>query len=177
MDEIQKQHERAVGDTLIAELNQKQGTQYIFTRRGDGQGDNAPDLIYIDNSSGSNIGIGIEVVTSYYDNEDALFRWKNARNHSDAPKSWAGVNFESTFIENINKALQKKCSKNYGGKCLLAIYISPCATTYNRMSELLQNIKVPQKHRFMGIYLIGRFGVSGDSNVTNAIWELTPDSD
>ncbi len=168
MDETQKQYELAVGNKLITKLNQKQGTKYTFKQRGDGRGDEGPDLIYRDDNS----EIGIEVVTCYYDDSHAKLEWQNARNYPNAPQSWAGVNFNSALIENINKVLQDKCVKNYGRKCLLAVYINPGLTTYNEMDSRLLNIKVPPKHHFAGIYLIGHFGVHGDGGITDAVLEL-----
>lgn len=168
MDKVKEQHERAVGDVLVAELNRKQRKQYVFNRRGD-QG---PDLVYCD----GNLEIGIEVVTCYYDINDAKFRWQNARNLPEAPKSWAGVNFNSALIMNINRAIVRKCKeKAYGTNCLLAVNILPSLTTFNKMNDLMPQIKTPPKHRFGEIYLIGSFGVTGDSNVNHAIWRLFPE--
>ena len=169
MDDTQRQHERAVGDTLIKELNRKRGTDYAFYRRGN----EGPDLIYRDGRS----QIGLEIVTCYYDSNDAEYKWKNARTRTDAPKRWSGVNFDETLVMNINKALQAKCSKHYGPNCLLAVSISPNLTTFNEMNELLPNIEIPPEHQFVGIYLIGHFGVSSDCNVNHAIWKLFPNLD
>lgn len=66
MGKVQEQHERAVGDALIAQINRKQKKRYVFNRRRD----RGPDLIYWDGNS----KIGIEVVTCYYDNNDARFK-------------------------------------------------------------------------------------------------------
>ena len=55
MDKVQEQHERAVGDALIAKINRKQKKHFVFNRRGD-QG---PDLVYCD----GNLEISIEIVT------------------------------------------------------------------------------------------------------------------
>ena len=168
MDDIQKQHERAVGDALIVEINRKQKKQYVFNRRGD----QAPDLIYRD----SNLEISIEVVSCYYDDNDAKFKWQNAKGFSGAPEGWAGVDFDEALVMSINKEIERKCKeKDYGKNCLLAVYISPNLTTFNEMKDLMPQIKTPSKHRFSGIYLIGYFGISGDSTVNHAIWELIPD--
>jgi len=165
-----KQHEREVGDALIAELNQKQGKQYVFKDRS---GDEVPDLIYRDESS----QIGLEIESCYYDNDDATFKWQNAKNLPDAPQGWSGVNFNRALVMNINKAIQKKCAKDYGPNCLLGLYIHTGLTTYKKMVSLIPSIKVPLKHKFVGIYLIGYFGVNNDSDTSKAIWELFPDSD
>lgn len=168
MDKEQEQHECAVGDVLIAMINEKQRKQYVFNRRGD-QG---PDLIYCD----CNSEIGIEVVTCYYDINDAKFKWQNARNLHGAPKGYAGVNFSSALIMNINRAIERKCKeKAYGTNCLLAVNILPNLTTYNSMKDLMPQIKIPPEHRFQEIYLIGYFGITSESNVDHAIWKLFPE--
>ncbi|MHC5059773.1 MAG: hypothetical protein ACYTFK_01630 [Planctomycetota bacterium] len=170
MDDIQKQHERAVGDTLISEINRKQRKQYVFSRRGN-QG---PDLIYCENHS----EISIEVVSCYYDMYDAKVKWQIARNLPYAPNSYSGVDFNNELIVNINKEIKKKCeNKAYGTNCLLAVYILANLTTYNKMKDLMPRIIIPQSPRFKEIYLIGYFGVSSNSNVDHAIWRLFPESD
>lgn len=168
MDNTQIQHEREVGDALIAELNRKQGKQYKFYRRGD----EGPDLIYrYENSE-----IGLEIVSCYYDSNEAMFQWQNARNLSDAPRSYSGVDFSSNLVTNINDALEDKCAKDYGPNCLLCVYIRAGLTTFKNMNYLLPTIKVPSEHKFVGIYLVGYFGVNNDSEICHAILELTPDS-
>lgn len=169
MDSVQIQHERAVCDKLIRDINQRQNINLIFSRRGDP----APDLIYSDGS----LEIGIEVVTCYYDINDAKIKWLNARGVHEAPRRWSGVDFDDALVMNINRALKKKCEKKaYGINCLLAVNILPSLTTFNEMKELMSQVKVPQQHQFKEIYLLGSFGVSSESNVNFAIWKLFPDS-
>jgi len=169
VDNIQTQHERAVGNDLIAKINRERGTKYVFNRRGDP----VPDLIYRD----GNLKIGIEVVTCYYDDNDAKFKWQNARNLPEAPKRWGGgLDFDSALIRNINRAIERKCKvKAYGTNCLLAVAISTSLTTFNEMKDLIPQIEIPQKHQFEGIYLIGDFGVNNVSNVIHAVLRLFPD--
>jgi hypothetical protein len=175
MDTAQIQHERAVGDKLIAALNQKQGKRYEFYRRGDQGNDEGPDLIYRDPNGNSEIGL--EVTGCYYNSNDATFQWQNARNLPDAPKSYSGVDFSSNLVTNINNRIQDKCcTKNYGRNCLLCVYIRAGLTTFKKFKDLLPKIKVPLKHRFVGIYLVGYFGVNNSSEISHAILELTPDS-
>ena len=138
MDNTQRQHEREVGDALIAVLNQKQGNQYIFDRRGD----RGPDLIYRD----GNLEIGIEIGSCYYDSNDAMFQWQNARNLPDAPRSYSSVDFSSNLVTNINDTLKDKCAKDYGPNCLLCVHIRAGLTTYKKMNYLLPSVKVPPKH-------------------------------
>ena len=168
MDDIQEQHERAVGNAFIAASNQQQGSQYVFDRRGN----EAPDLVYCDGDS----QIYLEIVGCYYDTNDAKFKWQIARNLPNAPTGWSGVNFDEALVANINAKIRHKCAKDYGPNCMLIVYISPNLTTFKEMEALLPRIEIPSKHRFAGIYLVGDFGVSSDSTVSYAIRTLAPDS-
>jgi len=167
MDEVQEQHERVTGDVFISELNQKQGKRYKFYKRGS----QAPDLIYRDGSS----EISLEIVTCYYDSNDAKFKWQNARDLPSAPRGCSGINLDESLVMNINTVLENKCAKDYGQNCLLVVYILPPITTFEEIKDLLPSIKVPSKHQFAGIYLMGDFGRTANSLIDHAIWELTSD--
>jgi hypothetical protein len=169
MDDTQKQHERAVGDTFIPAFNKKHGTEYVFDQRGE----EVPDLVY----RYGNLPLGLEIVSCYYDNDDASARWQIARNLPNAPSGWSGVDFNKALIANINTAIHEKCTKDYGANCLLVIYISPDITTFKTFQALIPGIVIPQSHTFSGIYLVGYFGVNNDSTINHAIMELTPDSE
>jgi hypothetical protein len=164
MDSIQIRYERAVGDSFIAHLNRVQKTNYTFKCRGNP----APDLVYQDEKS----QISLEIVTSYYDPNDARLFWENARNIPDAPRCWSGMNFDQALILNLNAYMQAKCDKAYGSDCLLVIHIMPPLTTFKDMEELIADVKPPAKHSFGGIYLMGDFGISATSLVTQALWKL-----
>ena len=71
MDPLQEQYERWAGDEVIAWYNSRHRTSFTFH----GRCGSAPDLEY---RNGSEV-LRIEVVTAYYDTEDAKFRWLNAR--------------------------------------------------------------------------------------------------
>jgi hypothetical protein len=167
MDDIQRQHERAVGDIFIAEFNCKQKTAYVFERRGNP----VPDLIYRD----INKQIGLEILTCYYDVNHAKFVWKHARCLPNAPKDYFGVDFNQALIKNINERLQEKCKKDYGPNCYLVIYLSFPLTTYKEIVSLLPNVKLPFNHNFVGFYVVGYFGVNNDSKENHAIMEITID--
>ena len=171
MDDVQIKHERAVGDDLVASINRERKTNYVFNRRGDDGLDCGPDVIYCDENS----ELGIEVVTCYYDSNDAKLKWQNTRNCQRSPKKWHGKDFDTNLTENINNNIFKKCTtKDYGQNCLLAVCILPCLTTFKEMENLLPQVKIPPKHKFKEIYLIGNFGITCDSNVMHAIWRLFP---
>jgi len=133
----------------------------------------APDLIYSNGDS----QICVEIVSCYYDANDAKTQWQIARNLPNAPTGWSGVNFDETLVANINAKICDKCAKDYGPNCILIVYISPKLTTFKEMEALLPRIEISSKHRFSGIYLVGDFGVSSDSTVSYAIRTLAPDSD
>jgi hypothetical protein len=165
MDDIQTEHERAVGDRFIAEFNRLEGANYVFERRGDP----IPDLIYRDGDS----RIGIEITSCYYNSHDAKVQWQNARGLPDAPWCWSGVDFDQALIADINKRIQVKCGKPYGPDCFLLVYVNPSLTTYEDMERLMPDINIPQQHPFAEIWLVGNFGVNATSKVHEAIWRLT----
>src|SRR5262249_6343112 len=178
MDSVQEKHERRVGDQLIEWYNeQRGGTSFRF----DGRPVDTPALKYRDGVH----WLGGEVVSAYYDHNDAKFHWLAKRQRPDAPDEWEGVNFEQSLVENINLALVAKCRKSYGANCLLAVYVFPDLTHADEMESLLKNVRVPATHRFDGIYLCGEFpppldvyigGVlkTGRQPPERRVWQLYP---
>jgi hypothetical protein len=164
MGDIQMEHERAVGDAFIGDFNRLQRTNYTF----EGRGDPAPDLIYRDGDS----RIGLEIVTCYYDANDAKVQWQNARNLPNAPTHWRGVDFDQALAVNLNRHIQAKGEKAYGPACFLVVCIKPSLTTFKDMEKLITDVAPPSKHSFAGIYLMGDFGISATSTVTHALWKL-----
>src|SRR5882724_1503098 len=149
MDPLQEKFERWVGDQVIEHYNSEHGTSFRFCARG-GIG---PDLEYREGSR----CLRIEVVTAYYDEEDAKFRWVAARKRPGGPDKWSGVNFEKSLVENINSALVAKCEKSYGPKCALAVCVLPDLTFAEEMQSLLEEVRVPASNPFEGVYLFGEF--------------------
>ena len=164
MDDVQKQHERAIGDDFINWFNSQNESNFSFSSRGDP----APDIIYKD----KNRILKIEVVGSYYDENDAELKWKIARRRPDTPKRWAGVNFDEDLLRNINGAIEEKCSKSYGAKCILLVYISPPLTTDNEVEDMLPRVDIPKQVPFAAIYLTGIFGRSKNSTGGYRVWPL-----
>ena len=164
MDSIQIEYERAVGDCFIAQFNCLQKTNYVFERRGDP----APDWIYGDGDS----RISLEIVACYYDSDHTKVVWQNARNLPNAPTCWSGMNFDQALVHNLNTYIRAKCAKVYGSDCSLVIHIRPPLTTFKDMEGLIADVEVPAKHSFTGIYLMGDFGISASSRVTQALWKL-----
>lgn len=165
MDLLQEQHERWVGDQVIQWYNSRHGASYRFH----GRAGEAPDLEYRDGDR----ALRVEVVTAYYDVEDAKFKWLDARKRPDAPNRWSGVNFEDSLVENINSAIEAKCEKSYGSNCALAICVLPPITAAEEMESLLAGVRVPPKNSFHGIYLYGEFpGPVGSSTLEKRVWQL-----
>lgn len=166
MEQVQAQHERAVGDAFIAWLNARDGSRYSFACRGD----QAPDLIY----QSENARLGIEVVGAYYDHDDALFQWQNARRRSDAPTSWFGVNFDDALRRNVELCISEKCAKSYGDNCLLLVSVLPALTLIPDMRELLASVTLPAVVPFAGIYVAGEFPGSSSALGGYYAWQLWP---
>lgn len=164
MDDVQKQHERAVGDKFIEWFNRQNGSSFSFSCRGD----RAPDLVYRDQRRMLNI----EIVDCYYDNNDAKLKWMNARHISNAPKGWTGVDFDEALLTDINRAVIEKCGKSYGSDCVLLINISPALTTAEEVEEMLPQIEIPKRATFNSIYLSGTFGISRTSVGGYRVWRL-----
>jgi hypothetical protein len=163
MDPLQEQHERWVGDRVVEQYNTDHGTSFRFY----GRAGEAPDLEYRENRS-----LGIEVVTAYYDKEDAKFKWLGARERPDAPSKWSGVDFDKSLVENINAALVAKCAKSYGPNCVLAVCVFPDLTHAWEMESRLEDIRIPATNPFDAIYLCGRFPAPIGTPAELRVWKL-----
>lgn len=163
VDPLQEQHERWVGQQVIEWYNSQHGTSFVFHQRCGV----APDLEYRD---GSKL-LRVEVVTAYYDTEDAKFRWLTARKRN-APTEWFGVDFEKNLVRDINSELVKKCRKSYGPYCSLAVCVLPDLTSADDMECLLKDINVPPNNPFDGIYLCGQFPAPIGSPANRRVWQL-----
>ena len=149
MDEIQLQHERAVAENFIRWYNQQHGTNFTFH----GRPEEAPDQAFRDGEN----ELQVEVADAYYDKADAMLKWKTARGAPDAPSSWSGSNFDDRLVESINRVIEEKCAKDYGRNCAFVVNVYPNLTTAGEMEAMLPEIRVPDGHRFTGVYLTGDF--------------------
>jgi hypothetical protein len=140
------------------------GTSFQFY----GRAGVAPDLEYRE----GNRSLRIEVVTGYYDAEDAKFKWLAARKRPDAPDKWSGVDFEKKLVENINSELVDKCAKSYGPNCVLAVCVLPELTRAEEMESLLKDVRVPATNPFDAIYLCGEFPAPIGSPAERRAWKL-----
>ncbi|MDM0002894.1 hypothetical protein QTI24_30190 [Variovorax sp. J22P240] len=166
MEAIQEQHERAVGESLIAWLNERDGTSYSFLCRGD----EAPDLIYgFDGRT-----LGIEVVGAYYDKEDSKMQWQGARRHPEAPKRWSGINFDDRLLGSIEKRIAAKCAKNYGSDVILLVAVRPALTAIPDMEALLRRLDLPNNIPFTAVYVGGDFPTSSYAQGGYKAWQVHP---
>ena len=164
MDPLQEKHERWVGDQVIQQYNTDHGTTFRFY----GRASVAPDLEYRQ----GNRSLGVEVVTAYYDTEDAKFKWLAARKRPDAPDKWSGDDFDKSLVENINSALVAKCAKSYGPNCVLAVCVFPTLTPAWEMESRLEDIRVPATNPFDAIYLCGVFPAPIGTPAELRVWKL-----
>ena len=165
MEQIQKQHERSVGDAFISWLNTRDGSLFSFKNRGD----EAPDLIYEFDDHCQ----GIEIVACYYGQDEALMQWQNARQRPNAPAEWEGTNFNDALRTNIELNIAKKCAKAYGNNCILLVSVRPGLTTIPKMHEILSKVVLPAEITFSGIYVAGEFPFGIDAKGGYYAWQLS----
>jgi len=165
-------HERWAGDLLVKHFNRWRS--YSFVRRA--EAGEAPDLVYQD-AGGQQLLI--EVVTAYYDPDNARFTWLNARSQPHAPSLWQGVDSDRSLVANITSAIARKCSRRYGAGCVLVVAVMPQATTAADFDRYLRGVRVPEGIPFDGIYVVGSFGTElGGSGHEERAWCLCgPDAD
>jgi hypothetical protein len=166
MDPLQQQFECAVGDDLVKWLNARDGTSFVFQRRGD----DAPDLIYEDQGR----LLPIEVVAAYYDQAEASMQWQNARQRANAATSWSGMNFDEALAMNVIARIREKCAKTYGPNCVLLVAVRPPLTPMPDFQRLLATVEVPDHIPFTAIYVAGDFPATTHAAIGYFAWQLWP---
>jgi hypothetical protein len=164
VDPLQGQHERWVSDQVIQRYNVEHGTSFRFYGR-------AGVVLDLEYREGSRC-LRVEVVTAYYDAEDAKFKWLAARKRDDARNRSSGVDFDKSLVENSNSALDAKCAKSYGPNCVLAVCVLPRLTHAWEMESLLKDIRVPAINPFDAIYLCGEFPAPIPTPAERRVWKL-----
>lgn len=152
MNESLKQKvERAIGDKFVDWLNQVTGSEFQFDRIGA----DPPDLVYRDGDK----TMPVEVATSYYHEEDAVMRWKEARKDPTAPMKWSKPLDEpdQRLITDINQRIVQKCLGTHDKGTVLVIEIYPAITTKTEFEELKSSIVIPNSIPFRAIYVAGSF--------------------
>jgi hypothetical protein len=150
--QLQKQREKWVCDTLIDKLN----LNAKFERYGNDI--NEPDCIYESNGE----LIGIEVATAYPENVYAKQKWTLARGERQFPQQgyeWLGdgpIFHVHLMRARIQNEIDDKCSKRYFGvdKTFLCIKEDDPLSDDGSFRDLLQSIKVPERHCFNAIFLL-----------------------
>jgi hypothetical protein len=167
MNESLKQKvERAVGDEFVEWLNRTTGSEFQFERTGA----NPPDLVYRD----GNKTLPVEVATSYYNENDAIMRWKFARKDPTAPTKWESplTNPDQALIADINKRIAKKCLGKHDLETVLVVEIYPAITTKAEFEELKNGIAIPSSIPFAAIYVAGTFPHGSDSPGGYFCWKV-----
>lgn len=138
-----------------------------------GRPQEAPDLKYCDGSD----EMYLEIVSAYYDAQEAAFWWGAKRGVANAPRTWSGKDMDEMLILNINKRLAEKCRKSYGRHCLLVLYVHPLMTLAEEIGSLLAGVSIPSPNPFSGIFLTGLFPISSaGSKGGYFVWQLAPAS-
>lgn len=164
MDNVQLQHEKAVGDKFIEWLNARDGSNFSFSSRAG----EAPDFVYKD---GAKL-LRVEIVGAYYDDAHAKLLWGIARDVPNAPNSWSGKNFDEALLQDIERQIHKKCGLSYGPDCLLIVTVRPPVTISEEVEELLPLIHLPARVPFKGVFLAGTFPISTRSKGGYRVWAL-----
>jgi hypothetical protein len=164
-ESLKQKVERAIGDAFVEWLNRTTGSEFQFERIGA----NPPDLLYRD----GNEALPVEVATSYYNEKDAIMRWKYARKDPTAPtKSGILINPDQELIADINKRIAAKCLDKHDLGTVLVIEIYPAITTKVEFEELKESIAIPSSIPFTAIYVAGDFGYSRDGPGGYFCWKV-----
>ena len=160
---IKKQHEKAVGDNLLMAL----GVSAQFINYGDPQ-KQEPDLLY----RISNGCLGVEVTTTYYDNDHGCAEWEAARNlHKLGAESGiilcAGIDLDQRMVSSVQDALRKKNKKVYAGTSSVWLCIQARAylASLDEMVALVKNLDIPKQSSFERLFLVCHTLLDEDSGI------------
>lgn len=166
MDQVQMDHERAVGDAFVDWYNRQNATRFAFHSRGA----DPPDLVYRWDGE----DLLLEITAAYYDRANATMLWQQARRVPGALDIWSSKEPDSKLVDSINLALEKKSNRRYSDKCVLLVSIYADLTDAEEVETLLSQVKVPVAHPFSAAYLAGIFPTSsGGSRGGYRCWKLT----
>ena len=166
MDEIQERHERAVVKTFVDHRNSVYGDCLEYRGRPEGAGD--ARCVRGDRE------VIIEETNAFDDVGHAKFKWQNARNLPEAPKTGSGINFDRKLIGSINARLAEKCLNHYGASSILLINVPSMVTDAARMESLLCEVELPASVPFAQIFVVGHFPWSSSSFGGYGCWQIHP---
>jgi hypothetical protein len=174
---LKQEVERAIGDDFVKWLNRTTGSKFQFERMGA----DPPDLIYRDGDK----TVPVEVATSYYNEEDAIMRWKHARKDPTAPATWSDARPQAAkppwehrsepdqkLIAGINKRIAEKCRGKHDVGTVLVIQCFPSITTKVEFEERKDRIAIPSSNPFTAIYVAGSFPGHRDSLGGYFCWKV-----
>lgn len=133
----------------------------------------APDLVY----ASDGCELQVEITAGYYDGAHAEFLWKNAYGAKDAPVVWErldAVPAEKALAQAIVKQVSVKCKKRYGANTLLLVEVPPGITAAEALAELLTRSTFPSVIPFTGVYVVGRFPITSQSNGGYRVLPIKP---
>jgi hypothetical protein len=174
---LKQEVERYIGDDFVKWLNRTSGSKFEFERMGA----DPPDLIYRDGDK----TLPVEATTSYYNEEDAIMRWKHARKDPTAPTRWSDARPQAAkppwehrwepdqkLIAGINKRIAEKCLGKHDVGTVLVIQCFPSITTKVEFEELKDTIAIPSSIPFTAIYVAGSFPHSRDGPGGYFCWKV-----
>ena len=166
-ESLKRKVERAIGDEFVGWFNRATGGEFQFDRIGA----DPPDLVYRDGDK----AMPVEVATSYYHQEDAIMRWKHARNDRTAPMRWSKPLDEpdQRLITDINQRIVEKCLGTHDMGTVLVIEIYPAITTKTEFEELKSSIAIPSSIPFGAIYVAGNFPHGRDAWGGYFCWKVS----
>jgi hypothetical protein len=151
---IQKQHEKAVCESLLNALNLRAD----FLREGNDKDE--PDMLYMLDAG---VILGIEVGTAYYSDNDAKQEWTLVAGERTFPlvgyeMREKGVmrNPDDLICQRIQKIISDKCKNEYTGanNIWLCVQQRAALSDFNSMARCFEDLFIPKEHFFQSIYLI-----------------------
>jgi aspartyl-tRNA(Asn)/glutamyl-tRNA(Gln) amidotransferase subunit B len=108
-EKLKERHEKAIGESFFGRYNATKNTAYQFLRIGKSL---EPDLVYSDKGS----EVGVEVTSTYLNEEEATFAWNEARGKLGANPVWSSGLIsgpDEKYANQLAGAIYKKLTKSY----------------------------------------------------------------
>jgi aspartyl-tRNA(Asn)/glutamyl-tRNA(Gln) amidotransferase subunit B len=162
-EKLKARHEKAIGDSFFERYNVTRSTAYKFLRAGRPP---EPDLVYSDKGT----EVGLEVTSTYLNEEEAQFAWNEARGKVGAGGVWSSgvINGPNEkYADMLAGAIYKKLSKSYSFQpTWLAVDFNYPLGDTDDVRELVSQIRKT----------IGALGPSSFQEIW-VVWQVTNVSD